>query len=246
MTSRVPSSSTDSPGSAPLSSRPLRSHLMAGLGIPARKRGNDHKCFPQLRTRLIQTTPAACWKNNTQGGQKLPKGSSSCYRMILTLKIFILNTVKSLLASNDFPRDFHTQCWFKSPLVWIFPYKVYMENTVRIGHFYSSFVMCNGQQIKIFLSPRHSPFAGHGNAICWLATLSWKGLLNGGSRSSIVGGSEKKQTQKTAWFLLQIEKYSLTIHNTKSLIHTRSHSNNPLYIDWNGYCTSTFHFSGNI
>lgn len=118
MTSRVPSSSTESPGSAPVSSRPFRSHLTAGLGIPARKRGNGHKRFAQLRTRLIQTTPAACWKScwkdNTWGGQELPRGSPSCYRMILTLKIFILNIVKSLLASNDFPQDFHIQWLFKS------------------------------------------------------------------------------------------------------------------------------------
>lgn len=196
MTSRVPSSSTESPGSAPVSSRPFRSHLMAGLGIPAQKRGNGHKCFTQLRRRLIQTTPAACWKDNTQGGQELPRGSPSCYRMILTLKIFILNTVKSLLPSNDFPQDFHTQWLYKSLFKSYYSYKAYMENTVRIGHFYSSVVICNGQQIKILLSPRHSPFAGHGNEMCWLATLSWKGLLNGGSRSSIVGGSERKLDPK--------------------------------------------------
>lgn len=42
------------------------------------------------------------------------------------------------------------------------------------------------------MSKYYTPFVGHGNAMRCLATLSWKGVLYGGSRASSVGGSIRK------------------------------------------------------
>lgn len=94
-----------SPGQLP----PVPQPFDGRLGNTCEEKGKQPQMLHSVRRRLIQTTPAACWKDNTQGGQELPRGSPSCSRMILTLKIFILNIVKSLLASNDFPQDFPTQ-----------------------------------------------------------------------------------------------------------------------------------------
>lgn len=112
------------------------------LGNTCKEKGKRPQTFRSAQNKIDSNNSCcllkSCWKDNTWGGQELPRGSPSCYRMILTLKIFILNIVKSLLASDDFPQDFHTQWLFKSLLVWIFPYKAYMENTVWIGQFCSS------------------------------------------------------------------------------------------------------------
>lgn len=40
-----------------------------------------------------------------------------------------------------------------------------------------------------------SPLAGQGKAICWLATLSCKGLLKGGSETSTTGGTVEGRRQ---------------------------------------------------
>jgi hypothetical protein len=44
-----------------------------------------------------------------------------------------------------------------------------------------------------YLSEYHTPFAGHGNAMHWLAKYSWNGVLKGGSSSSTIGGSVKNK-----------------------------------------------------
>lgn len=49
----------------------------------------------------------------------------------------------------------------------------------------------------------YTPFAGHGNAMRWLATLSWNGVLYGGSRSSRIGGSIRKINALSQAFLRQ-------------------------------------------
>lgn len=51
------------------------------------------------------------------------------------------------------------------------------------------------------MSKDYTPFAGHGNAMRSLATLSWNGVLYGGSRSSSVGGSIRKINALSLTFL---------------------------------------------
>lgn len=51
------------------------------------------------------------------------------------------------------------------------------------------------------MSEDYTPFAGHGNAMRSLATLSWNGVLYGGSRSSSVGGSIRKINALSLTFL---------------------------------------------
>lgn len=45
------------------------------------------------------------------------------------------------------------------------------------------------------------PFAGQGNAMRWLASLSWNGVLKGGCRSSTVGGSSTETNTLPLIFL---------------------------------------------
>ena len=56
------------------------------------------------------------------------------------------------------------------------------------------------------------PLAGQGKAMRWLATLSCRGLLNGGSRTSTTGGTEDTHTSTHTHTLLHTIEYPVYMH----------------------------------
>lgn len=68
------------------------------------------------------------------------------------------------------------------------------------------------------MSKDYIPFAGHGNAMRSLATLSWNGVLYGGSRSSSVGGSMRTINALSQAFLKQYQTL-LQHHQPDTLVN---------------------------
>lgn len=126
-----------------------------------------------------------------------------------------------------------------------------MENTVWIRHFYRSIAICSDQQKKILLSLQEvtktltlcrarecNALVGHSfleGAVEWRVQVLDSGRL------------WKKIRHKKLLDLCSKYKNTTWQYITLSLCHShRSHPNNPSYIDWNGYYTSSFHFGENI